>query len=113
MIVTMKIAKVPFERIKAGTKTIEMRLFDEKRKHISAGDTIEFKLIDDPTQIVTCKVLAVHIYATFADIYRDYNKIELGYSENEVADPRDMERYYSKEEQAKNCVVGIEIALKQ
>lgn len=112
MIITMKLSKIPFERIKAGTKTIEMRLFDEKRKHISAGDTIEFSLIDDPEQIITCSVVAVHIYPTFVELYRDYSKKELGYAENEVANPKDMEKYYSIEEQNKNCVVGIEIAVK-
>ena len=31
-----------FQAIKAGWKTIEMRLNDEKRSIISVGDTIEF-----------------------------------------------------------------------
>lgn len=30
------------ERIKNGTKTIEFRLFDEKRQQIKVGDQIEF-----------------------------------------------------------------------
>ena len=35
----------------------------------------------------------------------------MGYSEDEDADPKDMEQYYSKEEQDKYGVVGIEIKL--
>ena len=33
----------------------------------------------------------------------------MGYKENDVADPKDMEKYYSKEEQEKYGVLGIEI----
>ena len=32
MVHQMKLLESPFERIKNGTKTIEFRLFDEKRK---------------------------------------------------------------------------------
>ena len=42
MFISMKLQPGPFEAIKNGTKTIEMRLWDEKRKHITVGDTIEF-----------------------------------------------------------------------
>ena len=38
----MKLKNEPFVSIKNGLKTIEMRLFDEKRKQIKVGDTIEF-----------------------------------------------------------------------
>ena len=38
----MKLNKEPFEKIKSGEKTIELRLYDEKRRKIKAGDTICF-----------------------------------------------------------------------
>ena len=34
MLHKMKLNKSPFERIKNGTKTVEFRLFDEKRRQI-------------------------------------------------------------------------------
>ena len=40
MLYKMKLNKSPFERIKNGTKTIEFRLYDEKRKQIKVGDKI-------------------------------------------------------------------------
>ncbi len=109
MIVTMKLQPKPFEAIKNGTKTIEMRLWDEKRKHITVGDTIEFVNMADAKQIVLTKVVGVHVYPTFKELYRDYRKEELGYAENEVANPKDMEEYYPIIEQEKHCVVGLEI----
>ena len=42
MLHCMKLNRDPFEKIKSGSKTIEMRLFDEKRQRISVGDFIEF-----------------------------------------------------------------------
>ena len=53
----------------------------------------------------------MHIYSNFADLYRDYDKVSLGYKNDEVAKPEDMEQYYTKEEQEKYGVVGIEIQL--
>ena len=53
----------------------------------------------------------MHIYSSFDDLYRDYDKVSLGYSKDEDANPIDMEKYYSKEEQEKYGVVGIEIML--
>lgn len=41
--------------------------------------------------------------------YINFNKIEMGYSINEEANPKDMENYYSKEEQEKYGVLGIKI----
>ena len=40
MIHRMKLNESPFERIKNGTKTIEFRLYDEKRQQIKVGDKI-------------------------------------------------------------------------
>lgn len=42
MIHYMKLQNNPFIKIKNKTKTIEMRLNDEKRKKINIGDNIEF-----------------------------------------------------------------------
>ena len=46
MIHQMKLLEDPFDRIKNGIKTIEFRLFDEKRRLIKIGDKIEFERKD-------------------------------------------------------------------
>ena len=38
----MKLHPAPFEMIKSGKKTIELRLYDEKRRKIKVGDEIIF-----------------------------------------------------------------------
>lgn len=39
----MRLHPEPFEKIKNGTKIIEMRLNDEKRQKVQIGDKIEFE----------------------------------------------------------------------
>lgn len=40
MIHKMKLNESPFDKIKNGTKTVEFRLYDDKRKQIKVGDNI-------------------------------------------------------------------------
>ena len=108
MIHEMRLHKEPFEKIKQGTKTIEIRLYDEKRQLVQVGDTIDF--ISRATgEILSTQVVALHCFQTFAELYKHFDKISLGYGENETANPNDMAKYYSQEDQAKYGVVGIEI----
>ncbi|MBQ3511033.1 MAG: ASCH domain-containing protein [Bacilli bacterium] len=110
MLHEMRLHDEPFKLIQAGTKTIELRLYDEKRQQIQVGDIIEFTS-RATGEVQKTKVIAMHIYSSFADLYRDYDKVSLGYGKDEEAKPEDMELYYSKEEQEKYGVVGIEIEL--
>jgi ASC-1-like (ASCH) protein len=57
------------------------------------------------------KVIALHTYSSFTELYKYFDKISMGYAEDEEAKPEDMELYYSKEEQEQYGVVGIEIQL--
>ena len=42
----MKLRSQPFEKIRSGRKTFELRLYDEKRQRIKVGDEIEFSCTD-------------------------------------------------------------------
>ena len=42
----------------------------------------------------------------------DFYKVSLGYKEDEKSDPSDMNEYYSKEDEERYGVVGIELKLK-
>ena len=106
----MRLHKEPFELIKNGSKTIELRLYDEKRQMINLGDTITFENRSDGDKIQV-KVIALYKYPSFEELYKHFDKVSIGYKEDEEADPKDMELYYSSEEQSKNGVVGIEMEL--
>ena len=104
----MKLKNEPFMSIKNGLKTIEMRLFDEKRKQIKVGDTIEFTNIVSLEKLKV-KVIALHKFKNFEELYSHFNKTQLGYKQTENANPNDMNQYYTNDDIEKYSVLGIEI----
>lgn len=97
------------EMIKVGTKTIEMRLYDENRKQILKGDHIIFINTTNEDDKLKVKVKELYRYNNFEELYKKFDKIKLGYRENEVANYTDMEQYYSRENIKKYGVIGIEV----
>lgn len=107
----MKLYQSPFDKIANGSKTIELRLNDEKRQKINIGDIIEFYNYNDDSKVIKTKVKALHRYPDFSELYSHFDKVAMGYSEDEVANPVDMEKYYSKENIKKYGALGIEVEL--
>lgn len=106
----MRLNSEPFRLIKNGSKTIELRLNDEKRQLINKGDVISFENRSDGDNIQV-KVIDLHKYPNFEELYKHFDKVSMGYREDEECCFKDMEEYYSKEEQSKYGVVGIEVEL--
>ena len=106
----MKLKSDPFAKIAAGEKTVELRLYDEKRRQIQTGDLIRFTE-QQTGKTLFVKVTGVKTFASFQELYAAYDKQRLGYGADEIALPEDMEQYYSAEEMQKFGVVGIEIEL--
>lgn len=108
MIHEMNLQDNPFEKIDNGTKIIEMRLYDEKRRKINIGDIIEFNN-NHTDKIIKTKVIQLHLYQSFKELYNAFDKVSIGYDKNEDAYPSDMEKYYSESDINRYGVVGIEI----
>jgi len=87
-----------------------MRLFDEKRQLIKVNDSIIF-INRTTNERIFVKVVDLIKFDSFKKLYESFNKIELGYKENESADPLDMEKYYNQAEQEKYGVLAIKITL--
>ena len=104
----MHLNEEPFEKIKNGTKTIEMRIYDEKRRKMHKGDIIEIEN-RSTGEIMTVEILNMYVLSSFREIYAKWNKVALGYNEEDIAKPEDMEQYYPKEEIDENGVVAIEL----
>lgn len=109
----MNLNPLPFKMIKEGQKTIELRLYDEKRKKISVGDTITFINTTDSNDKLYVKVIDLFIFNSFDELYKNLPLLECGYTTEDIdtASPYDMEKYYSKEMQQQYGVVGIKISL--
>lgn len=108
MKLNMNLNEQPFNRIKNRTKTIELRLNDEKRSQLKEKDLIEFTNIKTLESIIV-EVVELYKYNSFEELYKHFDKISLGYDADEIADPKDMEKYYSKNEQGNCGVIGIKI----
>lgn len=110
MIHKMKLWNDSFEAIKNGTKIVEMRLNDEKRKHLKIDDIIVFTNTKTSEEL-SATIVELEVYKDFFELYKHYNKIVIGYKENEVADPDDMYDYYSKEQIEKFGALAIKIRI--
>ena len=106
----MKLHNSPFLSIKNKTKTIEMRLNDEKRSSIKKGDYIVFTNCENDEKIKT-QVVNLYKYTNFEELYKAHDKQKIGYTTNEIANPCDMLKYYSQEQIEKYQVLAIEISL--
>lgn len=111
--IKMKLNEDPFNQIKSGRKTIELRLFDEKRQLINIGDTIAFTNTNNPNETIRAKVVGMSVFASFEDLLKNLDPLKCGWTE--VGQPSEMaltmRKYYTEDEERKFGVVGIHLLL--
>ena len=107
MLHKMKLNESPFERIKNGTKTIEFRLYDEKRQQIKVGDQIEFFKLPDLQEKLLVDVVELYKEDTFENLFRKlYN------DEEEIRRKTNaMYEIYSPEREQQYGILGIKIKI--
>ena len=108
MIHKMKLVDFAFDAIKNGTKDIEIRLNDEKRRLINIGDKIEFTNIDNG-DIILVDVINLHHFDSFNDLFDTFPNKRLGLNDTDNASI--MNNFYTKEEEKEYGVLGIEIRI--
>ena len=108
MVHKMKLHNNPFQCIKNKSKTIEIRLNDEKRRLLNIKDDIEFVNIDT-NETLRVNIVNLYPFKNFKELYNSFDKMSLGYKEKEKASYEDMYEYYSKEQEDKYGVLAIEI----
>ena len=106
----MKLRPQPFSAVKNGYKTIELRLYDGKRRMINAGDEIVFECTESG-DCISKKVTVLHIFSDFKELYSKLPLLKCGYTPftYHSAKAEDMADFYPVEEQKQNKVVGIEL----
>ena len=107
MLHKMKLNESPFERIKNGTKTIEFRLYDEKRQQIKIGDKIEFSKMPDLQEKLEVDVMELYKEESFEKLFR---KIYSNDEEIELKTQR-MYKIYSPEKEQQYGVLGIKVKI--
>lgn len=108
----MKLTEGPFGRMEAGRKTLELRLYDEKRQKIQLGDEILFSLLPSVNRTLLTKVTGLLVYPTFSEMLSDLSPELLGYEEKDRSYLKtSMYEIYTPEEEKKYGVLGIRLHL--
>ena len=107
MIHKMRLLESPFERTKNRTKTVEFRLYDEKRKQIKIGDKIEFSKLPDEKEKLVVEVIDLYIDNTFEELLK-----KLDFSQEEIDSKlKTINSIYTKDQEKEYGVLGIKIKL--
>ena len=106
----LTLATEPFNAITSSNKTIESRLYDEKRQKIQIGDQIVFTNRDKPSQTATVEVVGLLRYATFHDLFSHNDPRKFGGESVEWLENQ-MNGFYPLDKQLQNGVIGIEFIL--
>ena len=106
----LQLATAPFDAIVSGQKTIESRLYDEKRQRIQRGDQLIFTNRENPTQTVAVEVVGLLRYKTFHELFSRNDHKKFG-SESVEWLENQIDEFYSAQDQLKNGVIGIEFTL--
>lgn len=103
----MHLSEEPFNWIKEGRKTVEIRLFDEKRKKIEIGDIIIFRKLNSDEEIKV-KVKGLFRFDNFKDLFLFIPKKYLGHESLTLDDQiKRIRKYYSEENEKKYGVLAI------
>lgn len=95
-----------FKKVISGEKTIETRLYDDKRKNINVGDAITFWSNEDKITVIVIDLLK---YKRFEDLFSNNDFSLFGGSSLESL--LTVYQHYSKEDEEKFGVVGIKFTV--
>lgn len=106
---SLRLHLAPFNKIKAGLKTIESRLNDDKRRDYKIGDTLLFTC-RDTGEVLTATITNLHHFPTFSEMFNSVPSEKYG---NEQPDSllEEIEQFYSQNDQIQWGVVGIEFKI--
>ena len=109
MLHKMKLQEDPFERINNGTKTVEFRLYDEKRQTIQIGDEIEFSKLPELQEKLLVKVIDLYKEESFEKLFK---KVFVGEDKEKIIEKaKSMNRFYTPEQEKEYGVIGIKIEI--
>ena len=106
----LKLQSKYFRYINDGTKRVELRLYDEKRKNINIGDIIEFVKEPELKESIKVKVTGLLRYKSFSALINDLD-ISILADSTEIKETllKDLEEFYTSDKQEKCGVLGIRI----
>ena len=108
----MRLADEPFDMIVSGKKTIEVRLYDEKRRELSVGDIIIFYRKSHITDMCAVTVVGLRHYDNFLKLFMAESLTDTGCIEMTAEQAaQSMYKYYTPDQEEMAGVLAIEIKL--
>lgn len=95
----------PFQNILKGIKTMEIRLYDEKRQKIKIGQKIKTINRDDESQTLMVEVIGLSRFPNFKTLFKVFGDKIKDY-EKEI-----LRRVYTKEKEEKYGILVIHFRL--
>ncbi|WP_096189612.1 ASCH domain-containing protein [Evansella halocellulosilytica] len=112
MIHKMRLFDEPFQAMKSGKKTVEVRLNDEKRRNVEVGDQIQFSKLPEGDESLNVEIIALDRYGTFREMYEAIPAGKFA-AEERTIDEMVMRTYdiYSKEQEQMWGTLAISVKL--
>ncbi len=107
----MSVKQRYYDLLKEGKKTVELRLFDEKRQKIKMGDYILFSNADNMHDSFQGKVTNLYWERNFDDLCKKITPAQAGFkTKKELVNA--LKEFYPIEKQEKFGVLAIEVNTK-
>lgn len=107
----MELQNAYYNFILKGTKRIELRLYDEKRKNIKLGDIITVTNAQTNEEFEV-KVVGLLQYETFDDLFFDFDiEVLADKSMTKEELKNELEKFYPIDKQKQYNVLGIRLEL--
>lgn len=106
----MKLIDDQWHRVAAGTKTVEIRLNDAKRRRLRVGDAVTFVNLTTGALLVR-HVAALTVFSSFGALYRHYPPVSVGSDPTDSVGQMVAETYqiYTPAQELEHGVVAIEL----
>ncbi len=104
----MKLTSWPFELIESWKKSIEIRLFDEKRSTINIWDTIIFTKLPKKDSQIKTSVIGLIRYKNFSDMFDNIDIFLFWWTDKKLL-LQWVYQFYSKEKEEKYWVLWIHL----
>lgn len=101
-----------FDIVDNGSKNVEIRLNDEKRRQLNVGDTLVFLRRPDDVDSIKVTITNLIYFNNFEEVFNNYDMKRIYLDNTSKEDYINlMKRFYSDEDVSKYGVVAIEFKL--
>lgn len=109
---SMNLRHTYYEMVKSGQKDIELRLYDEKRRQMCAGDIVLIYDAENPSDYIRREIVHMHIAQSFANLATQINVRRTGFDSLEQFSAA-VSKFYTPAQESRYGVVGIELMVAQ